>query len=259
MKSVLEALGGKRQSSPPLQSAPSPTSLSESAKFTNVYNNVPSSHTSVCHPLPVLVATPPSGSSESNASASHYDVPRIATAQHPSMPPRTSIVESKPAAISKPTPNPRQSPSQNRSSHYAVSRPVSSVSVENVYDVPRASNNQPLSPIGKSHYDVPKITSQLPASTSHYDVPRQQAVATLQTPGRLPRTSSDTDLTKDTIKVPGTLPKMFTPPVTPRRFGNNKAKTLDSSANYNDLQQYKSDPTRKDSKKKPQLFKRRQS
>ena len=255
MKSVLEALGGKRQSSPRLQSAPSPTSMSESAKFSNAYNNVPVSQTSVYQPVPVLVATAP----ESNASASHYDVPRITTTQHPSMLPRTSMLESKPAATSKPIPNPRQSPSQSRSSQCAVSRPVSSVSVENVYDVPRASNNQPLSPIGKSHYDIPRITSQLPASKSHYDVPRQQAVPTQQTPGCLPRTLSDTDLTTDTIKVPATLPRAYTPPVTPRRFGNDKAKTLEGSANYKDMQQYKSDATRKDSKKKPQLLKRRQS
>ena len=257
MKSVLEALGGKIQitsSLPPLQSAPSPT-LSESTKFSNVYNNVPVSQTSVYQPVPVLVATSANGSPESNASDSLYDVPRITTTQHPSMPQQDSM----PATSSKPTPNPRKSPSQNRSSHCAVSRPVSSVAVENVYDVPRASNNQPLSPIGKSHYDVPRITSQLPASKSHYDVPRQQAAATLQTPGHLPRTSSDTDLTKDTIRVPATLPKAFTPPVTPRRFGNNRAKTMDGISSYKEMQQYNSSATKKDSKKKPQLFKRRQS
>ena len=152
----------------------------------------------------------------------------------------------------KPTPNPRQSPSQNRS-HHVVPRPISSVTVESVYDVPRASNNQPLSPVtSAARYDIPRITT-LPASKSHYDVPRQTAAESMGSPKHLPRTSSDPDLSKDTIKIPSTHQKAYTPPVT-RRIGN-KAKTLDSNISYKDVQRYNSEAKR-DSKKKP-LFKPR--
>lgn len=267
MKSVLEALGGKLHSAaspPPLQNPASPAS-SESAKVSPVYNNLPISETGVYQPVPVFLDTSANGTSspsELNPRASHYDVPRITTTQHPSTPPQPSIndtASSKLTASSKPTPSPRQSPSQSRSSHYAVPRPISSVTVENVYDVPRASNNQPLSPISNSHYDVPRITSLLPASHSHYDVPRLPAAESMQSPRRLPRTSSDPDLLKDSIQVPPTFHKVCTPPVTPRRFSNNKAKTLDSNASYKNMKQYNSDAKKNDAKKKPLVNKRRQS
>ena len=188
--------------------------------------------------------------SESNPRSSHYDVPRITTTQEPPMPSRASAHET------KPTPSPRQSPSQGRS-QYAVPRPISSVTVESVYDVPRASNNQPLSPAtSAAHYVAPRIAAQLPASQSHYDVPRQPAAESMGSPKHLPRTSSNPDLNKDTIMLPSTHQKAYTPPV-PRRFGN-KAKTLDGNISFKDMQQYNSDVKKSDSKKKP-LFRRRQT
>lgn len=186
--------------------------------------------------------------SESNPRSSHYDVPRIITTQGSPVLSRASVHEI------KPTPSPRQSPSQNRS-HHVVPRPISSVTVESVYDVPRASNNQPLSPAtSAAHYDVPRITTQLPASKSQYDVPRGPAAESMGSPKQLPRTSSDPDLNKDTIKIPSTLKKAYTPPVT-RRSGN-KAKTLDGNISYKDMQRYNSD-AKNDSKKKPLLKARR--
>ena len=185
--------------------------------------------------------------SESNPRSSHYDVPRIITTQGSPVLSRASVHEI------KPTPSPRQSPSLNRS--HDVPRPISSVTVESVYDVPRASNNQPLSPAtSAARYDVPKITAQLPASKSHYDVPRQPAAESLGSPKQLPRTSSNPDLNKDTIKIPSTHQKAYTPPVT-RRIGN-KAKTLDGNISYKDMQRYNSD-AKSDSKKKPFLKARR--
>lgn len=263
MKSVLEALGGKVQpaavSPPPSQNAASPTS-SESVRVSHVYNNVPVSETNTYESIPAVVGMSANGTSsspESNPRASHYDVPRISTTQQPLMVTQPGVHEitgPKP----KPTASPRQSPAQNRASHYSVPRPISSATVESVYDVPRAANNQPLSPpASTSHYDIPRITTQLPASKSHYDVPRQPAAEPLQSPGHLQRTSSDTDLNKDTIKVPAVLPKQYTPPVTPRRLNNNRAKTLDSKS-YKDMQEYNADAKKKEPKKKP-LFKRRQT
>ena len=187
--------------------------------------------------------------SDSNPRNSHFDVPRIATTQEPPMLSHSSIHET------KPIPSPRQSPSQNRS-QYAVPRPISSVTVESVYDVPRASNNQPLSPTSATHYDVLRITAQLPASKSQYDVPRLPAAEPMGSAKYLPRTSSDPDLNKDTIKVPSAHKKAYTPPV-PRRFGN-KAKSLDGNISYKDMKQHNSDVKKRDSKIKP-LFRRRQT
>lgn len=265
MKSVLEALGGKLHHqlapSPPLNA--SPPMPSESSRVTHIYNNVPISGTTTYQTMPLLVTTSANdtfSSSLSNPNASHYDVPRLLiNAQQPViMPSQPSVTDSKPPDNSKPMPNPRHSPSQSRSHYYAVPRPVSSITVENVYDVPRASNNQPLSPTSNAHYDIPRITSHLPASKSHYDVPRQSAAEPLRSPAHLPRTSSDPDLLdKDTIKVPETIPRAFTPPITPRRF-TNKAKTLDGSISSRDMQKYNYDAKRNDSKKKPP-FKRRQN
>lgn len=261
MKSVLEALGSKLQSagSPP-QKATSPT-LSQGSKGSHVYVNVPVVQTSGYQSIPTLVATSVNGTCSPSASSSHYDIPRIVTTQQPPSPSQSSTHEtaySRPMPSSKPMPSPRQSPSQSRS-QYAVPRPISSVTTENsIYDVPRASIiNQPLSPTTNSWYDIPRIASQIPASKSHYDVPRQPAAESLQSFKHLPRTSSDPDLSKDTIKVPAILPKVFTPPVTPRKF-TNKAKTLDDKISYKDMQQYNTDAKENGSKKKP-FFRRRQS
>ena len=187
--------------------------------------------------------------SESNPRNFHYDVPKISNTQQ-------IPVSSHNGLQNRPTPSPRQSPPDNRS-HYAVPRPTFPVTVESVYDVPRASNNQPLSPTSASHYDVPRIMAQIPASKSHYDVPRHSVAESLGSPRPVPRTSSNPDLTEDTIKVPSTLPKARTPPVTPRRFGD-KAKTLDGKISYKDLQNFNSDVKKSDFKKKPILNKRRQ-
>lgn len=259
MKSVLEALGSnnklQRSSAPPVQSV-TPPALSQSPKVVSAYVNVPIIQATAYEPIPRLdTDNSTNTSSESIPRNSHYDIPRISTTQQPQILPRGQSVVHE-LASPKPLPSPRQSPTQGRF-QYNTPRPESSITEENnIYDVPRKSiYNEPTSPISNGHYDVPITTSQLPPSKSHYDVPRRPS--STDPLAQLPRTSSDTDLTTDTIKIPGTLPKAFTPPVTPRRFGN-KAKTLDGTFNYQDMLQHNGDTKKNDTKKKP-FFRRRQT